>query len=54
MKRLASKHTDLKADLLQDLENIRLQACACIFQPGNFTGLDSEGVNTASIKIQLA
>ena len=31
----------VKLDVLYDC----LQACPCIFQPGNFTGWGSEGVN---------
>ena len=28
----------------------RLQACPCIFQPGDFTGLGSEGVKEALLE----
>ena len=31
--------------MLYERKTYCLQACLCIFQPGNFTGLGSEGVN---------
>ena len=34
----------LRVDLLQDGEIYCLLACACTFQPGNFTGWDNEAV----------
>ena len=39
------KRTELKLDLLYDRKIYRLRACACTFQPGNFTGWGSDGVN---------
>ena len=41
MKGFASNRTELKVDW----KIYCLQACACTFQPGNFTGLGSDGVN---------
>ena len=35
----------LKVDVLKEREIYCLQACLCVFQPGNFTGRGSEGVN---------
>ena len=34
----------IKVDVLQDQKIYCLKAWPCIFQPGNFTGLGSEGV----------
>ena len=46
MTRSSSKRKLLKLDLLQDrkIDCLQVQACACSFQPGNFTGWSSEGV----------
>ena len=41
MKGFASNRIELKVDW----KIYCLQACACTFQPGNFTGLGSDGVN---------
>ena len=45
VKGFSSKCIALKADVLQDRKIYCLQACACIFQPGNLTGWGREGVN---------
>ena len=45
MKGFASKHTELKVDCYKTWKIYCLQSCVCTFQPGNFTGLGSEGVN---------
>ena len=37
-------HT-IESRLLEDWKIYCLQACLCIFQPGNFTSWGSEGVN---------
>ena len=34
-----------KEDVLKERKSYYLKASPCIFQPGNFTGLGSEGVN---------
>ena len=41
----SSQRMALKVDVSQDRKIYCLQARACIFQPGNFTGWSSEGVN---------
>ena len=45
----SSKHVALKVDVLQDRKIHCLQVCPCIFQPRNFTGWGSEGVNVALV-----
>ena len=40
------KMHDIESDTLQDRKIHSLQACECIFLPGNFTDCGSEGVNT--------
>ena len=45
MKVFSSKHAALKVDVLWDHKIYCLQAHPCSFQPGNFTGGGSEGVN---------
>ena len=45
VKGVSSKLTALKVDVLQDRKIYCLQARPSIFQPGNFTGWGSEGVN---------
>ena len=39
--------------MLQDREIYCLQARPCIFQPGNFTGWGSEGVNVLSCRLDM-
>ena len=45
MTGFASKRIALKVDVLQEQKMYCLQAPPCIFQPGNFTGWGSEGIN---------
>ena len=45
VKVFSSKHAALKVDVLRDHKVYCLRAQLCSFQPGNFTGGGSEGVN---------
>ena len=51
-KELSSQRVAQKGDVLQDRNIHCLRARPCIFQPGNFTGWGSEGVNE-NIKMDL-
>ena len=42
----------LKVDMLQDRKIYYLRARPCIFQPGNFTGWGSGGVNKSDSNLQ--
>ena len=47
MKGFSSKRIALKAGVLRDRKIDCLLVRPCIFQPGNFTGSGSEGVNVS-------
>ena len=53
MEGVSSKRIAFKVAVLQDWKMYCLQACLCIFQPGNFTGWVSEGVNIYAIEIRF-
>ena len=48
MKGFSSKLIALKVAVLKDRKIYCLQARPCLFQPGNFTGCGSEGVNNVA------
>ena len=48
LERIFIKRHTIESRLLEDWKIYCLQASRCIFQPGNFTGCGSEGVNVGS------
>ena len=48
VKGVSSKRAALQADVSYDPKIYCVQACLCIFQPGNFTGWGSDGVSNCN------
>ena len=48
VKGFSSKRAALQADVSYDPKIYCVQACLCIFQPGNFTGWGSDGVSNCN------
>ena len=53
LERIFIKRHTIESRLLEDWKIYCLQASRCIFQPGNFTGCGSEGVNVGSDESQF-